>query len=483
MESKDNKEFQANGALPSRASEQYDLVILGDGTGATLAAWTFASQGQRVAVVERKYVGGSCPNIACLPSKNIIHSARVSSYFRRGSEFGAIADRFHVDMLAVRTRKRTMVSGLNDVYLDNFKQNGAEFILGSGRFVGPKTLEVALGDGSTRRLRGTNVIVSTGTRSASNAIPGLAEAQPLTHIEALELDAVPGHLIVIGGGYVGLELSQAMRRFGSKVTVVDRNDRLLHSEDDDVTSALASLFMHEGIDTILNARLKHVSGKSGTAVTIVLEQGGIEKTLVGTHLLIAAGRRPNTENIGLETAGVELNDRGYIKVNERLETTAPGIWAIGEVAGTPQFTHVSVDDFRVVRDNLEGGNHVTTWRIIPRTLFTDPELARIGLTENEAKAQNIAYRLFKIPMERVLRAHTLSETRGFLKALVGVDNDLILGFTAFAVDAGEVMASVQTAMIAGLPYTALRDAIWSHPTLAEGLSPLFSSAPTLPTSS
>jgi len=468
-------------ATQALALEDYDLVILGGGTGATIAAWTFASQGQRVAVIERKYIGGSCPNIACLPSKNIIQSARVASYFRRGKEFGSVADSFRIHMPAVRGRKRSMVSGLNDMYLDNYKQTGAEFILGSGRFVGPKTLEVTLVDGTTRRLRGANVIVSTGTRAASEPAPGLSDSQPLTHIEALELDEVPGHLIVIGAGYVGLELSQAMRRFGSKVTVIDRNDRLLHSEDDDVTSNLATLFSDEGIDTVMKARVKRVSGKSGSSVTVVVEQEGGEKTLVGTHLLVAAGRRPNTENIGLELAGVELNDRGYIKVNERLETTAPGVWAIGEVAGTPQFTHVSVDDFRVVRDNLAGGNHVTTGRQIPYTLFTDPELARIGLTEKEAKARGIAYRLFKIPMERVLRAKTLSETRGFLKALIGVTDDLILGFTAFAVDGGEIMASVQTAMIAGLPYTALRDAIWAHPTLVEGLTPLFSSEPSLPT--
>jgi pyruvate/2-oxoglutarate dehydrogenase complex dihydrolipoamide dehydrogenase (E3) component len=374
-----------------------------------------------------------------------------------------------------------MVSGLNDIYLGNFKQTGAEFILGSGRFVSAKTLEVALHDGTTRRLRGANVIVSTGTRAALEPIPGLVDAQPLTHVEALELDRVPQHLIVIGGGYVGLELSQAMRRFGSKVTVIDRNDRLLHREDDDVAEALASLFKDEGIDTFLNARVKRVSGKSGDSVVIVVEQAGIETTLTGTHLLVAVGRKPNTENIGLESAGVKVTDRGYVKVDERLETTAPGVWAIGEVAGSPQFTHVSVDDFRVVRDNLAGGNHVTTGRQIPYTLFTDPELAHIGLTQKEAQARGINYRLFKIPMEQVLRAYTLSETRGFLKALVDVNSDRILGFTAFAVDGGEIMASVQTAMMAALPYTALRDAIWSHPTLVEGLIPLFSSTPSLST--
>ena len=461
----------------ARILENYDLVILGGGTGSTIAAWTFASQGQRVAVIERKYIGGSCPNIACLPSKNILQSARVTSYFRRGKEFGIVADGFQVDMPAVLARKRAMVSGLNEMYLDNFKQTGAEFILGSGHFVSPKTLEVTLPDGSVRLLRGANVIISTGTRAALEPIPGLAEAQPLTHIEALELDQIPGHLIVLGGGYVGLELSQGMRRFGSRVTIIDRNDRLLHKEDDDVTEALADLFRDEGIETALNGRVKRISGKTGDSVTLVVEQNGIENTLTGTHLLVAAGRRPNTENIGLELAGVELSDHGYIKVNERLETTAPGVWAIGEVAGSPQFTHVSVDDFRVVRDNLTGRNHVTTGRLIPYTLFTDPELARVGLTEKEANARGIPYRLFKIPMERVLRARTLSETRGFLKALVEVNGHRILGFTAFAVDGGEIMASVQTAMIAGSPYTALREAIWAHPTLVEGLIPLFSSEP------
>ena len=378
--------------------ETYDLVILGGGTGSTIAAWTFASQGQRVAVIERKYIGGSCPNIACLPSKNILHSARVASYFRRGQEFGLFANGFRVDMPAVLARKRGMVSGLNDIYLDQYKQTGAEFILGAGRFVGPKTLEVTLAGGTTRRLRGTNVIVSTGTRAALDPIPGLADAQPLTHIEALELDQVPGHLIVIGGGYVGLELSQAMRRFGSKVTVIDHNNRLLSKEDEDVSKALGDLFRDEGIDAVLNARTKRISGKSGDSVTVVVEQDGREKILSGTHLLIATGRRPNTENIGLELAGIELTDRGYIKVNERLQTTAPGVWAIGEVAGSPQFTHVSVDDFRVVRDNLAGGNRVTTGRQIPYTLFTDPELARIGLNEREAKARGISYRLVQDPI-------------------------------------------------------------------------------------
>jgi pyruvate/2-oxoglutarate dehydrogenase complex dihydrolipoamide dehydrogenase (E3) component len=267
-----------------------------------------------------------------------------------------------------------------------------------------------------------------------------------------------------------------MHRFGSKVSVIDRNDRLLHREDDDVTEALGSLFENEGINTVLNARMKRVSGKSGDSVTVLVEQGGKEKSLQGTHLLVAAGRIPNTENIGLELAGVEVTQRGFVKVNERLETTAPGVWAIGEVAGSPQFTHVSVDDFRVVHDSLTGGKRVTTGRVIPFCLFTDPEFARVGLSEKEANAQGIPYLLFKVPMEAVFRATTLSETRGFLKALVEADGDRILGFTGFGVGAGEILSSVQIAMTAGLPYTALRDAVLTHPTLVEGLITLFSAA-------
>jgi pyruvate/2-oxoglutarate dehydrogenase complex dihydrolipoamide dehydrogenase (E3) component len=456
--------------------EEFDLVILGGGTGSTVAAWTFAGEGKRVAVLDRKYIGGSCPNIACLPSKNVIHSAKVVDYFRRGKEFGIAYDGYAIDMAGVRERKRRMVRGLNEMYMENYRNTGAEFILGTGRFVGLRTVEVTLADGTTRQLRGTNVIVSTGTRAALDSTPGLAEAQPLTHIEALELDEIPEHLLVVGGGYVGVEFSQAMRRFGSRVTVIDRNARLMSKEDPDVCEALHKLLADEGIDVLLNARIKRVSGKSGESVSVAIEQDGIEKVLEGSHILVAAGRRPNTEGLGLELGGVELTDRGYIKVNERLQTTAAGVWAIGEVAGSPQFTHISIDDFRVVHANLTGGNRVTTGRQVPYCLFTDPELAHIGLSETEAQAGGTAYRLFKAPMDTNLRARTLAETRGFVKALVETQSDRILGFTAFGVGAGEIMAAVQIAMIGGLPYTALRDAVLAHPTLVEGLTGLFSSA-------
>jgi len=374
-------------------AEEYDLVILGGGTGSTVAAWTFASQGQRVAVIERKYIGGSGPNISCLPSKNIIHSAKVASYFRKSEEFGIAKQPFTLDMSAVRGRKRKMVSALNDVYLENYRKTGAELIFGSGRFIAPRTLEVTLPDGTRRQLRGTNVIISTGTHAALDAIPGLGDAQPLTHVEALELDKVPDHLIVIGGGYVGLEMAQAMRRFGSKVTVIDRSERLLSREDDDVTEGLRTLFEDEGIDFALNAQIKSVSGKSGQSVKVNLVQSGVERTIDGSHLLVALGRVPNTRDIGLDLAGVELTNQGFVKVNERLQTTTADVWTIGEVAGSPQFTHISLDDFRVIHAGLTGDSRVTTGRQVPFCLFTDPEFARIGLSEKEAQAKSVPYRI------------------------------------------------------------------------------------------
>ena len=466
-------------SVKSTRPENFDLVILGGGTGSTVAAWTFAAEGKRVAVIDREYIGGSCPNIACLPSKNIIHSAKIASYVRNSDEFGIMLDGFKLDMSAVRNRKRKMVSGLNEMYLENYKNTGAELIFGTGRFVAPRAIEVALRDGGTRQIRGTNVIISTGTHATLPPIPGLVEAQPLTHIEALELDRVPEHLLVLGGGYVGIELSQAMRRFGSNVSVLDTNDRLLPREDDDVCDGLRTLLQDEGIDVVLNVRLKRISGKSGNKVHVVVEQNGAEKTFTGSHILVAVGRTPNTEELGLEAAGVELTDRGYIKVSERLQTTSPGVWAIGEVAGSPQFTHISVDDFRVVHSALTGGRRTTAGRQVPYCLFTDPELARIGLNESEAKGGNVGYRLFKVSIEANLRARTLGETQGFMKALVEADGDRILGFTALGVGAGEIMAAVQVAMIAESPYTALRDAVLTHPTLSEGLIPLFSSAATI----
>src|ERR1700730_18297565 len=462
---------------PTPHLEEYDVAVLGSGEAGKYIAWTLAKKGMRAVVIERKYVGGSCPNIACLPSKNIIHSAKVASYFWRSGEFGITKDNCQIHMSGVRDRKRKMVDGLVDMHLANFKASGAELLMGSGRFIGRKTIEVALADGGIRVLRGENVIISTGSRATAEPIPGLSEANPLTHIEALDLDYLPGHLLIIGGGYVGLELAQAMRRFGSRVTIIERNGRLAHREDQDVTDMLHDLCRVEGIDVVTNARITHVEGKSGESVKLHGVRDGSEIILEATHLLNASGRTPNTQEIGLELAAVETTDRGYVKVNERLETTAPGVWAVGDCAGSPHFTHIAFDDFRTVRDNLAGGHRVTTGRQVPFCMFTDPEVARVGLSEMEAKERGITYRLAKIPMVAILRARTLSETRGFLKALIDTESDRILVFTALGVEAGNIIATVQGAMLAGLPYTILRDAIFTHPTMLEGLIPLFSAVP------
>ncbi len=454
--------------------EEYDVVVLGSGAAGKLLAWTLASQGRRTAVVERRYVGGSCPNIACLPSKNVIHAAKVADIFRRGAEFGIATGDWKVDMAAVRDRKRRMVDGLVEMHLAKYRESGAELFMGQGRFVAPMTIEVALNAGGTRTLRGQTVIIDTGSRARMDDTTGLAEARPVTHVEALELGQLPGHLLVLGGGYVGLELAQAFRRFGSRVTVVERNGTLIHREDPDVTEAIERLFRDEGISVRTGTAIDRVEGRSGESVRLHVSGGG---AIEGTHLLVAGGRTPNTDGIGLEQAGVETDEHGHVKVDARLRTTAEGVYAVGDCAGSPYFTHIGEDDFRVVLANLTGGDRVTTGRQVPFCLFTDPELARVGLSEREARDRSVGYRLAKVPMEAVLRARTLSETRGFLKALIEKEGDRILGFTAFGAEAGEVMAVVQVAMLAGLPYTALRDAILTHPTMAEGLAALFSSVP------
>ncbi len=449
--------------------EQYDAVILGSGAGGKLLSWSLASEGKKTAVIERRYIGGSCPNIACLPSKNIIHSAKVANYFERRAEFGIVANRWTLDMAGVRDRKRRMVEGLVALHRDKYKESGAELIMGQGRFVAPKTIEVTLNGGGTRTLAAATVVINTGSRARIDNTPGLLDARPLTHIEALELGELPEHLIVLGGGYVGLEFAQAFRRFGSRVTVIERNDTLIHLEDADVSAAMQALFRDERIDVRAGITVERVDGQSGKSVRLQTTGG----TLEGSHLLVAGGRTPNTDGIGLEKTGVQVDERSHVKVNERLETTTKGIWAVGDCAGSPYFTHIGV-----VLSNLSGGNRMTTGRQVPFCLFTDPELARVGLNEREANARGIRYRLAKISLGAVLRARTLSETRGFLKALVEEQSDRILGFTAFGPEAGEMLPVVQLAMKAELPYTAISDLVLTHPTMAEGLGSLFRSVST-----
>lgn len=458
------------------SAEHVDILILGSGQGGKLLAWEMARSGRRTAVVERRWIGGSCPNIACMPSKNEIWSARVAYLARHAGQFGIIAGPVETDMAAVLQRKRDMVNRQVELHLENYRATGAELIMGSGRFVAPKTIEVHLNDGGRRMLAGERVFLNLGSHAAIPNIPGLEAARPLTHLEALELDYLPSHLIVLGGGYVGLELAQAYRRFGSRVTVIEAGPRVMGREDPDVANAAQRILGSEGVSFLLSAEILGVRGRSGENVAISLRTAGGERTIEGSDLLVAAGRIPNTDGIGLAEAGVERDDRGYIRVNDRLETTAPGVWAIGECAGNPQFTHVSVDDFRIVRDNLTGGSRSTRNRLVPFCMYTDPPLARVGLSEGEAAAQGIDARVARLPMKAVLRSEATDETQGFMKALVGND-DLILGFTMLGAEAGEVTAVVQTAMLAGLPYQRLRDAVITHLTYAEGLGPLLSNVP------
>jgi len=379
-----------------------------------------------------------------------------------------------IDMGVVRERKRAMVKGLVDVHEKRFAANHVVFLHGEGEFVAPRTISVKFEDGRTRLLTADLVIVSTGSRAAVPDIPGLRAAQPMTHVEELELDTVPEHLLVLGAGYVGLEFAQAMTRFGSRVTVMDRGQRLLPHEDEDVTAALCDVLAGEGVEFKLGCTLEKVSGCSGDSVTAHLRTAAVEEVIDATHILVAAGRLPNTDGIGLEKADIEVSPMGHIKVNASLQTTAEGVYAVGDCAGSPHFTHIAYDDYRVVYRTLKGERRSTTGRQVPYTLFTDPELAHVGLHEDDARRQGIKYRLAKLSMAAVLRTRTLGETAGFLKALIAHD-DRILGFTALGVGAGELLAPVQLAMSAGLPYTALRDLIVTHPTLSEGLMYLFSS--------
>jgi len=456
--------------------EHFDVLVLGSGQGGQLIAWHLAQAGRRTALVERRWIGGSCPNIACMPSKTEVWSARVAHLAQHGAQFGVTTGSVTTDMATVLRRKRAMVSREVDLHLQNFRATGTELIVGDGRFVAPKTLEVRLNDGGTRVLAGDQVFLNIGTHPAVPAIPGLEAARPLTHIEALELDYLPSHLIVLGGGYVGLELAQAYQRFGSRVTVIEPGPRLISREDPDVAGEMQRILSNEGVQFLTEAEVVAVRGRSGEQVGVTVRTPSGEREIEGSDILVATGRVPNTAGIGLDEAGVELDDRGYIRVNERLEATAPNVWAIGECAGSPLFTHVSVDDFRIIKDNLAGGKRSTRDRLVSYCMFTDPQLAHVGLTEREAQHHGIAVRIARLPMSTVLRTHTTDETQGFMKALIGSD-DRIVGFTMIGSEAGEVMTAVQTAMLADLPYPRLRDAVIAHLTVAEGLGPLLANVP------
>ncbi len=356
------------------APEKYDVLVLGGGTAGKLAAWTMAKEGRRTAVVDRKYIGGSCPNVACLPSKNVIYSAKVASLVARQREFGIETGPITIDMAGVYARKREMVDGIIQVHLDKYHAAGDELIFGDGTFVAPRTVHVALREGGERTLTADRVFVNLGSRATIPDTPGLREAKPLTHVEALDLQRRPDHLIVLGGGYVGLELSQALRRLGSRVTLIERSSQLVTNEDAEVSQAILQLFREEGIDVLLDTHVVDVRGLSSEHVSLQLQSGNGTRTpniqtLEGTDILAATGRTPNTSGIGLDKAGIEVTEKGHIRVNDRLETTAANVWAMGDCAGSPYFTHVSEDDFAIIHENLNGGHRSTRDRLVPYCVF------------------------------------------------------------------------------------------------------------------
>jgi pyruvate/2-oxoglutarate dehydrogenase complex dihydrolipoamide dehydrogenase (E3) component len=458
-------------------SETFDVVILGSGQGGKQLAWHLGRSGKKVAVVERQWVGGSCPAVACLPSKNEIWGARVAHLVRNAPRFGTIVEGTRTDMAQVRRRKQDMVDRELELHLRMYEQTGADLIMGSGRFIGPRMIEVALNGGGTRVLIGNEVVINVGSHAAMPDIPGLRDANPLTHIEALELDHVPSHLLVLGGGYVGVEMAQAYRRFGSRVTIIEPGPQIMGREDAEIAEEIGRILSGEGVDIAPSTQPLRVHGLNGESVSITVRTAAGDRKIEGSHLLVAVGRVANTADLGLDKAGIALNARGFIEVDERLKATAPGVWAIGECAGSPQFTHVSVDDFRIVRDNMGGGDRRTSDRLVPHVVFTDPPLARVGLSEKEARQHSIPARVAKLPMRSVLRTLATDEAEGFMKVLVGAKDDQILGFTMIGSEAGEVMMAVQTAMLGNLPYTNLRDAVIAHLTVAEGLGPLLALVP------
>jgi pyruvate/2-oxoglutarate dehydrogenase complex dihydrolipoamide dehydrogenase (E3) component len=456
--------------------QHFDAVVVGAGQGGGPLASALARSGRRTALIEREHVGGTCINVGCTPTKTMVASARAAYLARRGADYGVEIGPVHVDMAAVRQRKRAVVASFRSGSERRIEETpGLELIRGDARFTGPKALRVDVPDGRLD-LTADQIFLDVGTRPAPPSLPGLDRVPALDSTSIMELDALPEHLLVLGGGYVGLEFSQMFRRFGSRVTVVQRGQRLLGREDDDVADAIAGILREDGIAVLLETEARAVAPGSEGGIQLTVKDAHGEQVLPGSHLLTAVGRAPNTDGLALEKSGVATDEKGYIRVDERLATNVPGIYALGDVTGGPAFTHISYDDFRILRTNLiDGGDATTSGRLVPYTVFTDPQLGRVGLTEAEARQQGRAVRVATLPMSDVARAVEVDETRGFLKAIVDAGNDQILGFAALAMEGGENMAAVQIAMLGKLPYTALRDGIFAHPTLAESFNNLFAS--------
>jgi pyruvate/2-oxoglutarate dehydrogenase complex dihydrolipoamide dehydrogenase (E3) component len=465
------------------ATQQYDAIVVGAGQGGVPLARALAGAGRRTALVEREHVGGTCINEGCTPTKTMVASAKAAYFDRRSADYGIQNGPVTVDMVRVRQRKRDIVESFRGGSERRIEDTeNLDLVRGEARFTGPQELEVRLNGGETLELRADNVFINVGARPGSVPLEGLDGVPALNSTSIMELDEVPEHLLVVGGGYVGLEFAQMFRRFGSEVTVVQRGPQLLSREDTDVAEAVAEILREDGLETLLETQSRHVEQSDDGRIRLTVETPEGERTLSGSHLLVAAGRPPNTDLLNLEAAGVETDRRGFVRVNERLETNVAGIWALGDVKGGPAFTHISYDDFRILRTNLlEGGDATIADRLVSYTVFIDPQLGRIGLSEQEARDQDRNFHVAKMPMSYVARALEVDEARGFMKAVVDADTGEILGCAVLGIEGGEIAAMMQIAMMGKLPYTALRDAVFSHPTLAESLNNLFATIDETPT--
>ena len=452
----------------------YDSIVIGAGQGGGPLSTTLGRAGEKVALVEKEHPGGSCVNYGCTPTKTMVASARAAHIARRAADYGVqFTGPVTMNMEKVRERKRNIVEMFRTGSRRGVERvENVDLIFGEASFTGPKRIAVKLNDGGSKELTADKVFINTGTRPSIPPIEGLDQVDYLTNRNIMELGEVPEHLLALGGGYIGLEFGQMFRRFGAQVTIVEASDKFLPREDRDVAEEVEKILREDGIEILIGHRATRAAQSNGK-VQLTLLSGGNEKTVAGSHLLVGVGRTPNSDMLNLDAAGIE-HERGFIKVNDKLETSADGVYALGDVKGGPAFTHISYDDFRLLRENLtNGGQRSISGRLVPYTVFIDPQLARVGLSEEQARAQGLNIKVGKMPMTHVARAIETDETRGFMKAVVDADTSQILGATILGVDGGEVMTVIQMAMMGKVPYTEIKDGVFAHPVMAESLNNLF----------
>ena len=461
--------------MHSEISKKYDAIIIGVGQAGKPLALDLAEAGWKTAIIERKHVGGSCVNYGCTPTKTLLASAEIAHQARRSADYGIQTGFVTVDYSAVKKRKDDLIESSRESITKKLETTeNITFIRGEAAFTGPNHIEVALSEGGSVQLIADHIFINAGTHPALPDLDGLNQVPYLTAVTMMDLEVLPEHLIILGGGYIALEFGQMFRRFGSKVTILEKGKQLLSREDEDIAYELADILQEEGIKVQLGTSVTGVHQTDSGAISVALQHDHATSKVLGSHLLVAIGTSPNTATLHLDAAGIEMDPKGYIQVNDRLETTQPGVYALGDIKGGPEFTHISYDDYRIVKQNLlEKGNASTAGRRVPYTVFTDPQLGRIGMSEKEAKKNNQPVKIASMPMYKVARAYEMGRTQGFLKVLIDPETDQILGAALLGMEGGEMMAMLQIAMMGKVPYTQLRDGVFAHPTLAESFNNLF----------